>query len=278
MTIKEKKRIILISILGLISFILIMIGISYAYTLFTTEQKNPNVITSGCLKITLQEKNNISLSNTYPITDEEGKALTPYEFKVKNTCNLDAFYETSFVVDSMTDESNLGYIKVYLTGDSLVGPQILNTFNKAQISTVVSDNNYKIDEGYLKAGTEKTFYLNLWIDYDATVGGWNINGHIVLASTTTTIDDSVGPIIESFSSNDTGIQSLTATDPSGVSSVCINKSETNVDDCTWYRYTDNYTNTVTDATTATYYVHVKDIYGNMSSSGVGEFVDSTSPS
>lgn len=73
MTIKEKKRIILISILGLISFILIMIGISYAYTLFTTEQKNPNVITSGCLKITLQEKNNISLSNTYPITDEEGK-------------------------------------------------------------------------------------------------------------------------------------------------------------------------------------------------------------
>ena len=54
-----------------------------------------------------------------------------------------------------------------------------------------------------------------------------------------------------------------------MSSVCINKSETNVDDCTWYRYTDNYTNTVTDATTATYYVHVKDIYGNMSSSGVG---------
>ena len=113
MSIKEKRRIILISMIGVIAFVLIMIGISYAYTMFSVSQKNPNVVQAGCLRVTLEEKNNISLSNAVPISDNEGKKLQPYEFTIKNTCNTDAYYETSFVVDNVSNQSNIGMLNYF---------------------------------------------------------------------------------------------------------------------------------------------------------------------
>ena len=275
MSIKEKRRVILISMIGIVAFILIMIGISYAYTMFNMESKNPNVIQSGCLRVTLQEKNNISLSNSVPMKDENGKKLTPYEFTIKNTCNIDAFYETSFVVDSVTNESNMGNVKVYLTGDTLVEPKILNTFNKVELTNVTTSNNFKIDEGMLNANKEKTFYLNLWIDYDTTVSGWKFNGHVVLTSTATTISDKKDPSVTITNDGD-GNLSVLATDESGLSSVCINKSSS-TSDCYWNRYSDNFKYTITNTTKQTYYAHVRDIYGNVSSSSTEGFIDGTAP-
>lgn len=275
MSIKEKRRIILISMIGVIVFVLIMIGISYAYTMFSVSQKNPNVVQVGCLRVTLEEKNNISLSNAVPINDNEGKKLQPYEFTIKNTCNTDAYYETSFVVDNVSNQSNIGNVKLFLTGDTLVEPQILNTFNKVELTNVTTSDNYKIDEGKLNAGKEKTFYLNLWIDYNTTTSGWNFNGHVVLTSTTTSVSDKTDPIV-TFTNEGDGNLNVLATDESGVSSVCINKS-TSISDCYWNRYVDNFKYEITNTTQETYYAHVRDIYGNVSVSSVAGFIDKTPP-
>lgn len=275
MSIKEKRRIILISMIGVIAFVLIMIGISYAYTMFSVSQKNPNVVQAGCLRVTLEEKNNISLSNAVPISDNEGKKLQPYEFTIKNTCNTDAYYETSFVVDNVSNQSNIGNVKLFLTGDTLVEPQILNTFNKVELTNVTTSDNYKIDEGKLNAGKEKTFYLNLWIDYNTTTSGWNFNGHVVLTSTATSVSDKTNPTI-TFTNEGDGNLNVLATDESGVSSVCINKS-TSISDCYWNRYVDNFKYEITNTTQETYYAHVRDIYGNVSVSNVAGFLDKTPP-
>lgn len=275
MSIKEKRRIILISMIGVIAFVLIMIGISYAYTMFSVSQKNPNVVQAGCLRVTLEEKNNISLSNAVPINDNEGKKLQPYEFTIKNTCNTDAYYETSFVVDNVSNQSNIGNVKLFLTGDTLVEPQILNTFNKVELTNVTTSDNYKIDEGKLNAGKEKTFYLNLWIDYNTTTSGWNFNGHVVLTSTTTSVSDKTDPTI-TFTNEGDGNLNVLATDESGISSVCINKS-TSISDCYWNRYVDNFKYEITNTTQETYYAHVRDIYGNVSVSSVAGFIDKTPP-
>ena len=275
MSIKEKRRIILISMIGVIAFVLIMIGISYAYTMFSVSQKNPNVVQAGCLRVTLEEKNNISLSNAVPINDNEGKKLQPYEFTIKNTCNTDAYYETSFVVDNVSNQSNIGNVKLFLTGDTLVEPQILNTFNKVELTNVTTSDNYKIDEGKLNAGKEKTFYLNLWIDYNTTTSGWNFNGHVVLTSTATSVSDKTDPTV-TFTNEGDGNLNVLATDESGVSSVCINKS-TSISDCYWNRYVDNFKYEITNTTQETYYAHVRDIYGNVSASSVAGFIDKTPP-
>ena len=261
--------------IGVIAFVLIMIGISYAYTMFSVSQKNPNVVQAGCLRVTLEEKNNILLSNAVPISDNEGKKLQPYEFTIKNTCNTDAYYETSFVVDNVSNQSNIGNVKLFLTGDTLVEPQILNTFNKVELTNVTTSDNYKIDEGKLNAGKEKTFYLNLWIDYNTTTSGWNFNGHVVLTSTATSVSDKTDPTI-TFTNEGDGNLNVLATDESGVSSVCINKS-TSISDCYWNRYVDNFKYEITNTTQETYYAHVRDIYGNVSVSSVAGFIDKTPP-
>lgn len=220
-------------------------------------------------------KNNISLSNAVPINDNEGKKLQPYEFTIKNTCNTDAYYETSFVVDNVSNQSNIGNVKLFLTGDTLVEPQILNTFNKVELTNVTTSDNYKIDEGKLNAGKEKTFYLNLWIDYNTTTSGWNFNGHVVLTSTTTSVSDKTDPTI-TFTNEGDGNLNVLATDESGISSVCINKS-TSISDCYWNRYVDNFKYEITNTTQETYYAHVRDIYGNVSVSSVAGFIDKTPP-
>ena len=81
--IKSKKiKVLIISILCILT---ITIGLSYGYYLLNKVQENNNIAGSKCfnLKFT-NEKNSISLDNMYPISDEEGRKLTPYSFPIIN--------------------------------------------------------------------------------------------------------------------------------------------------------------------------------------------------
>ncbi len=70
---------------------LVGIGISCAYWKFTYTQTDKNIAISKCLKLEMSnESNAINLDNMYPISDEEGKKLTPYSFKITNTCSMSA--------------------------------------------------------------------------------------------------------------------------------------------------------------------------------------------
>ena len=80
---KRKVTIASIVLLGLF----ILLGTSYALWQITLKQETTNTITTGCLNLELNDKNPITLENTYPITDSDGKKLTPYEFTLTNTCD-----------------------------------------------------------------------------------------------------------------------------------------------------------------------------------------------
>ena len=74
----KKKKNILITIVLLIG-IIVIIGVSYALWGLNLTQTGKNDIASSCFNITFTDKDNISLQKAYPILDEEGKKLTPYE-------------------------------------------------------------------------------------------------------------------------------------------------------------------------------------------------------
>ena len=85
-----------LAILGIIAVILVTIGITYAYWLVTRTQQGTNVISTGCIDINLtNETNDIDLPSQYPISDEEGMALVPYEFTISNTCKNSVNYEVA---------------------------------------------------------------------------------------------------------------------------------------------------------------------------------------
>ncbi len=79
----SKKKISLV-ILSLCLIGIVAIGISYAWWRFTAIQDKTNVGISKCFKLELSnESDAINLTNTYPITDEEGRKLTPYPYQLK---------------------------------------------------------------------------------------------------------------------------------------------------------------------------------------------------
>ena len=89
--IKSKKiKVLIISILCILT---ITIGLSYGYYLLNKIQENNNIVASKCFNLEFtNEKNAINLDNMYPISDEEGRKLTPYSFTITNTCDMLAGY------------------------------------------------------------------------------------------------------------------------------------------------------------------------------------------
>ena len=96
----KRKIILIIVIICLIG--LVGLGISYAYWKFTYTQTDKNIAISKCLKLEMSnESNTINLDNMYPISDEEGRKLTPYSFKITNTCSMSAEYKVNLEMFDM---------------------------------------------------------------------------------------------------------------------------------------------------------------------------------
>lgn len=69
--------------IGLVILSLCLIGI-VAIVISTAMQTGENTAISKCFKLELSnESDAINLTNTYPITDEEGRKLTPYPYQLK---------------------------------------------------------------------------------------------------------------------------------------------------------------------------------------------------
>ena len=155
----SKNKVMYFSIIG----ILLLIGVSYAVWQFSFVQSNPNVAASACFDLTFEEANDISLTNAYPLTDEEGRALTPYTFTIKNKCSEYASYQVNLeVLNNSTLSSE--YVKSEFNNNvKLVSayPTTTKTLNNASTA-------YKLLTGYLDPNEEVTYTLKLWIDYNST--------------------------------------------------------------------------------------------------------------
>ncbi len=165
---KNKKRNTL-AMIGLFIISLVVIGVSYAVWQLTLVQTEKNIVMTGCFKVEFTDQNPITIDKAYPITDEEGKSNTPYEFTLTNTCDGEATYyinlETITAVEKKLSEQ---YVKASLKkGEEEV---FFNNLNSSYINLdkVISKatNAYKLYEGVLKAKEETTFSLNLWMSED----------------------------------------------------------------------------------------------------------------
>ena len=87
-----KKNVVFLSVcLGII--LLLGIGVSYSLWNISVSQDNTNVVTTKCFNVEItSQKNNISLENAYPISNDKGKKLTPFSFTITNTCDIFASY------------------------------------------------------------------------------------------------------------------------------------------------------------------------------------------
>ena len=159
---KSNKKYILYAI-GALILVGIVIGVSYAIWQITLVQTEQNVVNADCFSVTLEnEENDINIQTAFPITDEEGSALTPYTFTIKNNCNSKAAYEVN--LESLnTTTLDAKYVKAKV--DNVI-VNLGSVTSTDDVTVANATKSYKISTGYLKASESKVIKLNLWMDYD----------------------------------------------------------------------------------------------------------------
>ena len=155
---KKKNSVLLI---GLILILVLAIGLSYGYYLLSKVQENNNVVGSKCFKLELaSEENNINLNNMYPISDEEGKSLTPYTFTLKNTCDMTASYTLSMEMLEGTT-LNSKYVDVMVNNGEI---KLLTSYDETNTVLTGSTESRILDKSLLASNTSKDYSIRFWLD------------------------------------------------------------------------------------------------------------------
>jgi len=168
---KLKGKKIVYAIVGIISFILIVAGITYAYWVITRSQTNDNTIMAACLDISLEGKNDISLMDQFPRKSSDYTFLEPYEFTIKNNCNNSVDYNIS--LEMLYDDNKESVLSTSI-GLALDDKVTLLSDNTRVHTTVSGAHEARsLAKGTLEANGETSYELRLWIDENAPITEMN---------------------------------------------------------------------------------------------------------
>ncbi len=159
---KKKISILIISLI----IVLTSIGLSYAYWKITLMGDKGNNVTSGCFNIEMiNQKDEITLGSTFPITDAEGLKLKPFSFTLKNTCTIFAHY---YVNMEMLEGTTLNsrFVAVRVNNEAI---NTLDTYKVASTTINASTESRTIAEGYLGTGDSIDYTVSFWMDEDVTI-------------------------------------------------------------------------------------------------------------
>ena len=178
---KNKKKVLILSILGLIGLVVVTVGITYAIFTYTKLGTTDNTITTGTLKFLYTEntgvKTGIKLTNALPMSDTKGKALdgdnNVFDFSIEatNTGTETIPYEVTLRKKSTSTLAEQN-VKVYLTDrtDATEKEELEPTnFNKLtqtniDVGNEVEKTIYKSSVGGNTTNYKKDFRLRMWVD------------------------------------------------------------------------------------------------------------------
>ena len=188
--IKKKKRKLSIYY-GLLVTVICIIGVSFAwFRLYLSQTENNTIASRTCFNTTLTEDTSkISLTDAFPITDEDGLKQTPFTFTIKNNCN--SYVKVYITIDSTyresTDTSYLkdNYMKINISPKGTTTSKSVILGNQTLTDLENNKKGYIIVSTGLKANEEKSYDLRIWMDSTVTTEqGLNKNwsGKIVVVS------------------------------------------------------------------------------------------------
>ena len=180
----NKKKILIYSILGVVTLLIVTLTITYAYWILTRQQTGENVVNTACLNINFTGENDITLDKAYPMNEEQLESFLenakPYHFTIHNECNDLA--SASINLESLTVSGKAledEYIDAILYEDDYNSN--LNTNKKLTRTNdenkVISDakHAYSLYNFTLKANEERDFNLLLYMDPNTPMVDANMN-------------------------------------------------------------------------------------------------------
>ena len=197
---KSKKKYIIIASLLLVA--IIIVSASYAYWTTTQTQTDENVVGTTCLSLILEDtvaqKTGVKLSNTYPISDEEGMSTEGYQFTITNRCSGYVEYTVNLEslilansnanrialsnIDAVLDDNPVKLITEYSAGTQVLANNVADDA-RALTSGVLAPNG--------ESGYTVTYRLRLWLDKYAPSTQMNksYSGKITLSGKNTSADN-----------------------------------------------------------------------------------------
>ena len=174
---------------GLLITLVVFMGVSYAWFRLKLTQTNSNVIgTRTCLDASLTEDTSkITLSDAFPISDEDGLKQTPFTFTLKNNC--DSYVKVYITIDSKYRESTSAvylkdsFLKVNLSSKGTTDGSSVLLGSQTLTELEGTNKGYILVTTGLKANEEKSYDLRVWMDGETSIeDGLNKNweGKIVV--------------------------------------------------------------------------------------------------
>ena len=178
---KNKKKQIIITLIGIISLIVITVGVTYAFFNYAKEGTTDNVVKTGTITFLYTEVSGvgkgISLTEAYPVADSIGKVQTGegkvFDFKVTSNISMNSSIGYQVTArkksDSTLDESA---VRMYLTKVTGIDEEevLLDNYSNLTQTTKVETSKYTektIYQGKVPANStnyEQAFRLRMWID------------------------------------------------------------------------------------------------------------------
>lgn len=158
---KQKREIVLLIVVALI----LMLGSTYALLNFRKNGEKTNVLRAGTLSLKLNEEtaDGISLTNAYPMTNQEGLSTTVYTFSLVNDGTVNSNYTVYL------DDLDLDSTKTRMD-DSIVKYNFQKNDSTSTIGTISSlgaSPNRVLDSGVIEKGKTIKYKLQVWMDYSA---------------------------------------------------------------------------------------------------------------
>ena len=193
----EKKRVIWIGSILLI-LLVITIGVTYAFYTYRGQGQRENTVKTGELSFVYdeqrQEGNQVSLTNAFPMTDEQGKGQmgnnSVFEFVITATTKGAPISYEIYLTKEESSTLSEQVVKTYLTkvtdnSETAVvdtrNQREINLYSELGDTTLVSQGKTLYQETIPESETSyhQTFRYRMWIDEDASQmqnGEWIYNG------------------------------------------------------------------------------------------------------
>ncbi len=162
---EEKKKFLKkhrMSLFVIISVIVMLIGLSYAWLQLTLRGTRDLTLTVGTLSLELDDtmSSGIAMSEVVPVSDEDGLAQEGYTFTLENKGKIASDYTVYLDdLDIMEGQTRLpdNFIKYQLTRDG-------EELDFDLLNTAGEHPNRVLDSGTIRKGKKYTYILKMWID------------------------------------------------------------------------------------------------------------------
>ena len=186
-----KKKQVLLTLLGVISLIVITVGVTYAFFNYAKEGTTDNTIQTGSITFLYTEVSGvgkgISLTEAYPVADSIGKVQVGegkvFDFKVTSNISMNSNIGYQVTARKKTGSTLANSaVKVYLTEVNGTEQELLlSKYSELDVSDKVDSS--KFDERILYEATvpantesyEKNFRLRMWVSDDTDFSDGSMN-------------------------------------------------------------------------------------------------------